>query len=145
MEWDDTRSIWSCTFQNTITGKVTIREAAVVISAVGTLDRPAIPVIPGAQDFKGKAFHSARWDSSVSLSGKKVVVLGNGASATQFVPTLVQQVGPKGQVTQLVKSAHWWTKRVSRIRSALPAVSNISIRATLNIPSSLSWQCSIFP
>ncbi|KAF2152818.1 putative dimethylaniline monooxygenase [Myriangium duriaei CBS 260.36] len=110
-EWDDARSMWSVTFQNTLTGKVSVHEAAVVVSAVGTLDRPAIPAIPGRENFKGVAFHSARWNPSVQMKGKRVVVLGNGASATQFVPKLVEQVGSQGQVTQLVKSAHWWTKR----------------------------------
>lgn len=113
MEWDSENSVWSCTFQNTISGEITVQEASVVVSAVGTLDRPSIPDIPGQDTFKGKQFHSARWDSSTNFSGKQVVVLGNGASATQFIPRLVKQVGPKGKVTQLVKSAHWWTKRVS--------------------------------
>lgn len=112
LEWDDSKSLWRCTFKNTVTGQVTVREATAVVSAVGTLDRPSMPVLENATSFQGKAFHSARWDSSVNMSGKQVVVLGNGASATQFIPRLVEQVGPKGSVTQLVKSAHWWTKRV---------------------------------
>ncbi|KIW68532.1 hypothetical protein PV04_04471 [Phialophora macrospora] len=111
LDWDDTLSLWRCTFQNTITGKVTVREASAVISAVGTLDRPSVPQLQNARSFQGTAFHSARWDMSVDMSGKQVVVLGNGASATQFIPRLVDQVGPKGKVTQIVKSAHWWTKR----------------------------------
>ena len=111
MEWIEARSVWSCTFQDSVTGTITIREAAVVVSAVGTLDRPSTPEIAGAPSFAGKAFHSARWDDSVQLKGKNVIVMGNGASATQFVPKLVQEVGPKGNVTQLVRSAHWWTKR----------------------------------
>jgi cation diffusion facilitator CzcD-associated flavoprotein CzcO len=110
--WDDARSLWRCTFQNTITGEVTVREASAVVSAVGTLDRPSVPQLQNASSFQGTAFHSARWDTSVDMSGKQVVVLGNGASATQFIPRLVDQVGPKGKVTQIVKSAHWWTKRV---------------------------------
>ncbi|KAJ9641419.1 hypothetical protein H2199_005389 [Coniosporium tulheliwenetii] len=111
MVWNQSRSLWECTFQDTVTGELTVREAAVVVSAVGTLGRPYVPEIPGAALFKGAAFHSARWDSSVKMEGKKVVVMGNGASATQFVPKLVEEVGPKGQVTQLVKGAHWWIKR----------------------------------
>jgi cation diffusion facilitator CzcD-associated flavoprotein CzcO len=77
---------------------------------MGTLDRPSIPDIPGQDIFKGGAFHSARWESSTNISWENVVVLGNGASATQFMPRLVKQVAPKRNVTQLVKSAHWWTK-----------------------------------
>jgi cation diffusion facilitator CzcD-associated flavoprotein CzcO len=111
--WDDRRQLWVCTFKDMNTGKITVREAEVVVSAVGTLDRPSYPEIEGASSFKGSIFHSARWDATVQVENKNVVVLGNGASATQFVPALLKEVGPKGSVTQLVKSAHYWTKRVS--------------------------------
>lgn len=113
MVWDDVRQLWTCIFEDTITGEMFVREAPVVVSAIGTLDRPNVPEIEGAVDFQGKIFHSARWDDSVVVKNKNVVVLGNGASATQFVPELVKEVAPRGKVTQLVKSAHWWTKRVS--------------------------------
>jgi cation diffusion facilitator CzcD-associated flavoprotein CzcO len=110
--WDSTRSLWVCKFQDTISGEIYTREAPVVVSAVGTLDSPFIPEIDGSETFKGKTFHSARWDDTLKPLGKQIVVLGNGASATQFVPELVREVGPKGSVTQFVRSAHWWTKRV---------------------------------
>ncbi|KZL88063.1 monooxygenase y4id [Colletotrichum incanum] len=86
MQWDSKTSTWTCSFENTLTGEILTRVAPVVISAIGTLDRPYTPRIT-------------------------VVVLGNGASATQFVPELVKNSGSRGKVTQLVKSAHWWTKR----------------------------------
>lgn len=110
--WDSDRSLWICTFEETTTREVFTSEAAVVVSAIGTLDRPYIPAIEGADTFHGDVFHSARWNHSVNVKNKKILVLGNGASATQFVPELVKEVGPNGNVTQLVKSAHWWTKRV---------------------------------
>jgi cation diffusion facilitator CzcD-associated flavoprotein CzcO len=113
MVWDDCQQLWSCAFQNTITRDIFVREAPVVISEIGTLDRPNIPEIEGSSVFQGHIFHSARWDSAVDVENKNVIVLGNGASATQFVPELVKKVAPHGKVTQLVKSAHWWTKRVS--------------------------------
>ena len=58
----------------------------VLISAVGQLSRPAIPDLPGISSFEGPAFHSAQWDHSVDLKGKRIAVLGTGASAIQFVP-----------------------------------------------------------
>lgn len=70
----------------------------------------------GSEHFDGQAFHSARWDDAVEVKNKNknvVVVLGNGASATQFMPEFVESVASHGKVTQLVKSAHWWMKRVS--------------------------------
>ncbi|KAH6618430.1 putative dimethylaniline monooxygenase [Boeremia exigua] len=119
MVWDERRQLWTCTFEDTITGNTFVREAPVVVSAIGTLDRPNIPNIQGVSNFKGKAFHSAQWDSSVELKNKNVLVLGNGASATQFVPELVKEVAPHGKVNQLVKSAHWWTKRGNPVYSGL--------------------------
>ncbi|GAB1194733.1 hypothetical protein APSETT444_003982 [Aspergillus pseudonomiae] len=97
--------------KNTISGEIFKKEAPVVVSAIGTLDRPYIPNINGSESFQGEVFHSARWNDSFNPTGKKIVVLGNGASATQFVPELVKDVGPQGTVTQFVRSAHWWTKR----------------------------------
>ncbi|KAF7557464.1 hypothetical protein G7Z17_g673 [Cylindrodendrum hubeiense] len=111
LEWSSATSMWTCVFQDTVTGKQFTRVAPVVVSAIGTLDRPYIPNIDGINSFPGPSFHSARWDYSVDLKNKNVLVLGNGASATQFVPELVKSSGPRGKVTQLVKSAHWWTKR----------------------------------
>ncbi|KNG83939.1 putative dimethylaniline monooxygenase [Aspergillus nomiae NRRL 13137] len=111
LAWDNPRSLWTCTFQDTISGEIFKKEAPVVVSAIGTLGRPYIPNINGSESFQGEVFHSARWNDSFNPAGKKIVVLGNGASATQFVPELVKDVGPKGTVTQFVRSAHWWTKR----------------------------------
>ncbi|POR38731.1 Uncharacterized protein TPAR_01081 [Tolypocladium paradoxum] len=64
-------------------------------------------------------FHSARWDDSVDFKNKNVVMLGNGASATQFVPELAREVGPRGKVTQLVRGSHWWTKDGARKRQKI--------------------------
>ena len=50
------------------------------------LIRPSIPDLPGLDDFAGPWFHSARWDHDVDLRGKRVAVIGTGASAMQFVP-----------------------------------------------------------
>jgi len=105
--WDAARSRWVCTFQDTISGEIYKRQASAVVSAVGTLDRPFIPNIEGSDTFEGKAFHSALWDDAFKAVGKNIVVLGNGASATQFVPELLKEIGPKGSVTQFVRSAHW--------------------------------------
>ncbi|KAE8167039.1 hypothetical protein BDV40DRAFT_313691 [Aspergillus tamarii] len=115
--WDNSRSPWTCTFQGTISGEIFKKEAPIVVSAIGTLDRPYIPNIDGSESFQGEVFHSARWNDSFNPVGKMIVVLGNGASATQFVPELVKGVGPQGSVTQFVRSAHWWTKRVSHFPS----------------------------
>jgi 4-hydroxyacetophenone monooxygenase len=67
--------------------------ADAVVSAVGQLNRPSLPDIPGVERFEGPAFHSARWDHSVDLAGKRVAVIGTGASAAQFIPVVARQTG----------------------------------------------------
>ncbi|GAB08229.1 putative oxidoreductase [Gordonia araii NBRC 100433] len=66
--------------------------AQFVVSAIGALHIPSIPEIDGIENFGGHAFHSAQWDHSVDLTGKKVAVIGTGASAIQFVPEIVDKV-----------------------------------------------------
>lgn len=62
--------------------------ADVLVPAVGQLSEPHVPALPGS--FVGPAFHSARWDHSVPLAGRRVAVIGTGASAAQFVPHIVR-------------------------------------------------------
>jgi len=64
----------------------------VLVTAVGQLSRPAWPNIKGREDFEGVEFHSAQWDHDVDLAGKRVAVIGTGASAIQFIPELQKQV-----------------------------------------------------
>jgi cation diffusion facilitator CzcD-associated flavoprotein CzcO len=79
-------------------------EADVVVSGTGQLNRPHVPDLPGLADFDGTSFHSARWDHAHDLSGENVVVIGNGASAIQFIP----QIAPKvKKLTILQRSANW--------------------------------------
>jgi 4-hydroxyacetophenone monooxygenase len=74
-------------------GAEEVVEANAVISAVGQLNRPSFPDIPGVGDFAGPAFHSARWDHSVDLAGKRVAVIGTGASAAQLIPHVAEEAG----------------------------------------------------
>jgi len=66
--------------------------ADVVIAATGGLSRPAVPALPGLERFTGRRWHSAAWDHDAPLDGKRVAVVGTGASAIQFVPKLVPRV-----------------------------------------------------
>lgn len=68
-------------------------QARVVVSAVGALADPSYPDIPGLEDFQGKLMHTSRWDPDVDLRGKRVGVIGTGASAIQVVPTIAPEVG----------------------------------------------------
>ena len=86
MEWDDTVGRWRIT---TAAGEVYTARA--IVSGIGALHVPSIPEIPGAERFAGAAFHSAQWDDSCNLSGKRVAVIGTGASAIQFIPQIAKQ------------------------------------------------------
>ena len=78
--------------------------ARAVISAVGQLNRPHVPEIAGPGDFAGPAFHSARWDHSVDLTGKRVALIGAGASGFQIAPTIAADVA---QLTVFQRTAQW--------------------------------------
>jgi cation diffusion facilitator CzcD-associated flavoprotein CzcO len=65
--------------------------ADALVLACGQLNRPWTPDLPGLAGFAGPAFHSARWDHHVELAGKRVAVVGNGASAVQFVPPVAAE------------------------------------------------------
>jgi cation diffusion facilitator CzcD-associated flavoprotein CzcO/acetyl esterase/lipase len=67
-------------------------EADVLVSACGQLSRPALSRIKGAEDFRGPIFHTARWDHGVHLEGKRVAVIGTGASTIQVVPAIAERV-----------------------------------------------------
>jgi cation diffusion facilitator CzcD-associated flavoprotein CzcO len=85
--WDDVGRHWTVG----LAGGEELR-ADVVVSAVGQLSRPAVPALPGLDDFGGPAFHTATWDHDVDLAGKRVAVVGTGASAIQLVPAIVDRV-----------------------------------------------------
>ncbi len=70
----------------------TVHECDVVVAACGQLSRPAVPDLPGLEAFAGTVFHSARWDHGHDLTGRKVAVVGTGASAIQFVPEIAPKV-----------------------------------------------------
>jgi cation diffusion facilitator CzcD-associated flavoprotein CzcO len=64
-----------------------------LVSAIGGLSRPALPKVKGLEKFEGPMFHSADWNHDVDLAGKRVAVIGTGASAIQFVPQIAPKVG----------------------------------------------------
>ena len=64
-----------------------------IVSGVGQLNRPNFPNIPGRDDFAGPSFHSAEWRHDLDLTGKRVAVVGTGASAAQFIPIVAEQAG----------------------------------------------------
>src|ERR1700742_983908 len=86
--WDDAEHRWHVF---TADGREYV--AQFLISGAGALHIPSVPDIEGRDEFRGPAFHSAQWDPSVDLTGKRVAMIGTGASAIQIVPEIVGQVG----------------------------------------------------
>ena len=86
VRWSDARRRWTLSTED---GPE--HDFDVVVSAVGMLDVPHIPDIPGAQRFRGRQFHSARWDHSKSTAGERVASIGTGASAVQYVPAIARK------------------------------------------------------
>lgn len=80
--WDEGARVWRV---ETSRGTYT---ADVLVMASGALSEPRVPQLPGFEKFRGESFHSARWNHSYDLKGKRVAVIGTGASAVQFVPEI---------------------------------------------------------
>lgn len=96
--WDDHHHIWEL---DTTKGRYLSRT---VVFATGPITESQIPNIPGLESFEGEMFHSARWNHDYDLTGKRIAVIGTGASAIQFVP----QIQPKaGELTVFQRTAPW--------------------------------------
>jgi cation diffusion facilitator CzcD-associated flavoprotein CzcO len=98
-EFDETSGTWQVKLSDG-----TKPSARFVITAVGPLSNPAIPEISGKETFKGPIFHSAKWDHSADLKGKKIAVIGTGASSIQFVPRIAEHAE---KVELFQRSAPW--------------------------------------
>lgn len=95
--WDEADGVWRVTLD---TGETLV--ASAVVSAVGQLNRPHVPDVPGS--FDGPAFHTARWDHDVDLTGKDVVMVGAGATGFQVAPAIA---GTVGSLTVIQRTAQW--------------------------------------
>ena len=91
-------------------------DADLLVLATGQLSNPVVPRLPGIETFTGPSFHSAQWRHDVDLTGKRVAVVGTGASAVQFVPGIVDQVG---SMTVFQRSAPYVVPRPDRVYSAM--------------------------
>ncbi|MFF9073797.1 flavin-containing monooxygenase [Streptomyces sp. NPDC014646] len=106
MRWDREELYWRIETANGATFT-----ADVVISATGPLSDPKTPDIPGLEGFPGRIFHSARWDHDYDLTGKRVAMVGTGASAIQIVPAIQPEVG---RMTLFQRTPPWVMPRMDR-------------------------------
>jgi cation diffusion facilitator CzcD-associated flavoprotein CzcO len=97
-------------------------EADAIVLATGQLHQPAVPRIEGADTFAGHSFHSARWDHAYPLAGRRVAVVGTGASAVQFVPEIAPEVA---RLSVFQRTGNWFLPRKNR---RYPAIVKEAIR-----------------
>jgi 4-hydroxyacetophenone monooxygenase len=103
LAWNASDSTWQVRVRDRNGAEDTITARA-VISAVGQLNQPLIPQLPGAESFAGPAFHTARWDHDVDLSGKDVALIGAGATGFQVAPAIADKVR---SLTVFQRTAQW--------------------------------------
>ena len=124
--FDEARGVWTLT---TRAGET--HEARVVVSAVGGLVDPSVPDIKGIQSFGGEMFHTARWKHDYDLTGRRVAVIGTGASAVQVVPGIAPQVA---KLSVFQRTPAWVVpkldKRYSERRRRLQARFPLLLRAS---------------
>jgi len=129
--WDDRRHRWDLTLRAG-DGRRERLCANVVISATGYLNRPTYPDIEGLADFAGPCLHTARWRPDVDIAGKRVAVLGTGASAMQLVPAIA---GVARRVIVFQRSPQWGLPNPNQPRTVSPAT-QLLMR---DVPFYLGW------
>ena len=112
--WDEESQEWEVRAQGPEGAKVWRVNA--VITAVGLLNRPNIPVLDGSEEFAGAIFHSANWPSNFQVDGKRIAVIGSGCSGYQMFPEIARTAGH----TYLFQRTPSWVFETSRYLSKLP-------------------------
>ena len=113
-------------------GRVDTLRANVVISAVGLLNVPKMPDIKGLDTFKGPCFHTARWPKDLDVAGKRVAVIGNGASSMQIVPAIASIVS---SLTVFQRSKQW-AAPFERFQKEVPGPTRFLLR---EVPYYQEW------
>jgi cation diffusion facilitator CzcD-associated flavoprotein CzcO len=130
--WDEDEQHWVVSVSTGSTTGVETRTASYLMTATGFLSQPRLPDIEGVHDFAGAVIHTAQWDDTVDLAGKRVAVIGTGATAVQLIPQIARTaaaltvyqrtpiwVTPKAdfripRALQLLFAALPWTQRLAR-------------------------------
>ena len=110
--------------------------ADVLVCATGQLSNPDVPEVPGRSAFSGHQFHSAQWDHSVDLEGKRVAIVGAGASAIQIVPAIADQVG---HLTVVQRNPNWVVGKMDWAPSSLEKTLGRRFPSLLKAYHNLMW------
>lgn len=96
--WQEAQQVWRITTSNGVV------EAQILVGAIGPFSAPSVPSLPGLGSFAGEVFHTADWNHGYELAGKRVAVIGTGASAVQIVPQIQPAVA---HLTVFQRTATW--------------------------------------
>jgi cation diffusion facilitator CzcD-associated flavoprotein CzcO len=143
--WDEERQRWTV-----LVGGEPALTADFVVGGFGGLNRPVYPDIPGLEDFQGALFHSAQWDHDVPLAGRRVGVIGTGASAIQLIPQVALDAS---QVTVFQRTPPWVVpkldRRITRAEQALyarlPSIQKLLRGAIFAITESVGIAITRYP
>lgn len=111
--WDDARAHWRATL-STPSGEETV-SADFLVSAIGQFGEPAVPDIQGAETFKGAMFHSTGWPKDLELDGRRVALIGTGASSMQIAPTIVDRVA----ALDIYQRSPQWARPIPRYHDSI--------------------------
>lgn len=129
-EWDADAECWRV---HTSAGDL---EADILVPSVGQLSRPVTPVLPGASRFSGTAVHTAAWHDGIDVDGKRVAVIGTGASAIQLVPAIA---GRAAHVTVFQRTAPWTLPKPDRRYSAGRRAAYRMMPSLMRLPRAGTW------
>ncbi|WP_405820676.1 NAD(P)/FAD-dependent oxidoreductase [Streptomyces sp. NBC_01390] len=130
LTWDAGRLVW------VIESSSGTLLADLVVSAAGPLSDPKVPDVPGLDTFPGKVFHSARWDHDYDLRGKRVAIVGTGASAIQIVPAIQPDVS---RLTLFQRTPPWVMPRIDRAIGGAERAVHRALPFTTRLRRGLSW------
>ncbi|MFE8916362.1 flavin-containing monooxygenase [Streptomyces globisporus] len=128
--WVEERQIWRVEVAGP--GGAEVYEANAVITATGVLNSPSVPEVPGRESFAGTTMHTAEWDDSVELDGKRVVVLGTGCTSVQVVASLAERVA---HLDVVFRQPHW----IAPERGVVSEVADAARWAMRHLPYYQQW------
>lgn len=138
-EWDAATGTWRVEVRLP-DGTTSTLVADVLVPSVGQLSRPHQTVIPGQESFPGPLFHTARWPRDLDLRGRRVAVVGTGASAIQVVPAIA---GTASHVTVFQRSAPWTLPKPNRRYHRVSGPVYRRFPALMRVPRAGFWSLTV--